>query len=49
MADFKQEKQEMAPQRKLVGGNDPINAQRYSTQRPYSPEDLAQPLYDRKR
>jgi len=37
----------MAPQRQLTGGSDPINAQRYSTQRPYSPEDLAQPLYDR--
>lgn len=37
----------MPAQRKLTGGGDPINAQRYATQRPYSPEDLAQPLYDR--
>lgn len=37
----------MAQQNALVRSSDPINAQRYATQRPYSPEDLAQPLYDR--
>lgn len=39
----------MAGQRRALGAGsaDPINAQKYSTQRPYSPEDLAQPLYDR--
>lgn len=31
----------------MSAGSDPINAQRYATQRPYSPEDLAQPLFDR--
>ena len=37
----------MPARRALTAGSDPINAQRYATQRPYSPEDLAQPLYDR--
>jgi hypothetical protein len=31
----------------LTRDNDPINAQQFATQRPLSPEDLAQPLYDR--
>ena len=31
----------------LASGNDPINAQMYSTQRMGSPEDLFQPIYDR--
>lgn len=35
------------PQEQLSMVKDPINAQRYATQRMLSPEDLAQPLYDR--
>lgn len=34
--------------RRMVGAPDPINSQRFATQRPFSPEDLSQPLYDRK-
>jgi hypothetical protein len=33
--------------RQMVGAPDPIQAQRYATQRAFSPEDLSQPLYDR--
>lgn len=33
--------------RQMVAAPDPIQAQRFATQRPFSPEDLSQPLYDR--
>lgn len=48
-----QKENQMAPQmrqsagRTMTQAQDPIQAQRYATQRPYSPEDLSQPLYDR--
>jgi hypothetical protein len=33
--------------RRMMNVPDPIQAQKYATQRPFSPEDLSQPLYDR--
>lgn len=33
--------------RQMQAAPDPIQAQRYATQRAFSPEDLSQPLYDR--